>query len=354
MNQYTDLWKEPLITYVPGAGATALAESFHAMHSFHEEIAYGVAYGAALIGRPSFCLMKSHGVAKAMNAVIASVSAGVSAPMVGIVFDDPTGKTSDHAFCARKMLEGAGAWVADSIEQSFHLSEKYRVPAFLCTSQGIDFDWKTLPFKHYPKIEKRTALLNPLQSEWQLRRSTDRDTAKSNGGEFRFAEALPDLNCPASLPPHLRSTAESYEPWMVELKKIGFDWVTGDAGTSSLFGLPPHLLVDVTADMGGSIPMAVGAAVSGCRTLAITGDFSFLSTGALGLLEAHRRKQPIHVAVFCNQKAAATGGQEVSLEWVGSSIPAYVEVKKFQKSPDPEFRNFFEKSNGIKVGLILV
>jgi len=354
MNKYIHYLDKPLITYVPGTGATVLAEAAHVGHSFHEEIAYGVAHGAAFVGRPSFCLMKSHGVAKAMNAVIASLAAGTSAPMIGIVFDDPSGKTSDHAFCARTMLEGAGAWVTDSVEQAFQLSERYRVPTFFCTAQAIEIDWKAFLSRSFPRIEKRIALLNPLQSEWQQRRALARSIAKTKDAEFHFNEALPELNCPGSLPPHLKSTAESYEPWIAELKKAGFDWVTGDAGTSSLFGLPPHLFMDVTTYMGGSIPLAIGATLCGYRTLAVTGDFSFLSTGALGMMEAHRRNLSIHIAVLCNQKAAATGGQEVSLEWVKSSIPSYVEVKAFQKSPSSEFRDFFTKSDGIKVGLISV
>ena len=341
-----------VITYVPGAGATELAQSVHALHSFNEEVAYAIAHGAALVGKPSFCLIKSHGVAKAMNAVIASLAAGVSAPMVTMVFDDVTGKTSDHAFCAKKMLEGAGAIVLESCEQAMQVSESIRVPTFVCVSEKM-----SLPMtgqQPYPKISKRVALLNPLQSEWQKLRDDARKEALKHESPLSFIRELPELNCPGGLPPHLKHTAESYEPWIIAMKACGHDWVTGDAGTSSLFGLPPHLFMDVCTFMGGSIPLAIGASLAGNRTLAVTGDFSFLSTASMSLLEAHRRNLSLNVAVFCNQKAAATGGQGVSLDWVKSAIPPYVTVMEFKGTPDSAFKDFFSVSSGLKIGLILV
>ncbi len=344
---------DPIITYVPGAGATELASSFNVMHSFNEEVAYAVAHGAALVGRPSLCLVKSHGIAKAMNAVISSLTAGASAPMVSIVFDDMTGKTSDHAFCAKRMLEGAGARVFSTAEDALHFSEAYQIPTFVCTDEKISLP-QSKSANFYQKVPKRIALLNPLQSEWQRFRMNARKEAEENKTPFSFSLELPKLECPQNLPAHLKTTAESYEPWAIALKGCGFEWVTGDAGTSSLFGLPPHLLIDVTTYMGGSIPLAIGATLCGNRTLAITGDFSFLSTASMTLLEAYRRNISLNVVVFCNQKAAATGGQAVPIDLVKSAIPSYVSVKEFRGAPDQGFMDFFSVSSGLRVVLIVI
>src|SRR6476660_1398019 len=82
-------------THVPGHGATQTFEAFRTSLpptrspregelaiSFHEEAAYAVAHGTALAGARSACIIKSHGLTKAMNAVMDSLSCGVTAGMV--------------------------------------------------------------------------------------------------------------------------------------------------------------------------------------------------------------------------------------------------------------------------------
>jgi TPP-dependent indolepyruvate ferredoxin oxidoreductase alpha subunit len=44
---------------------------------------------------------------------------------------------------------------------------------------------------------------------------------------------------------------------------------------------------------------------------AVTGDFSFIAAGPLGLLEARLRNIPVKVVILDNGKASTTGGQEI-------------------------------------------
>jgi len=335
-------------TYVPGKGATEFFQTFSEgnlpcdLHFYHEEIAYTVAHGASLVGRPALVFVKSHGIAKAMNSVIASLYAGISAPFVIFTFEDESGTSSDHPFSSFKMLEGVSALVLRADIESLHSifrealtqSLQKKMPVFISLST------QTLPDSGAMKALKKIfsdflgelsdppvmlpyqALLNPLLSP-------------------RYLAPLSRIpRCPEDLPPHLKKTAERYEPAIRVLEQIGYDWVTGDAGTSSLFGLPPHDLINVCTHMGGAIPLALGAALAGKqRVLAITGDFSFLSTGNLALTEALRRNVNLDVVVFCNGVAAATGGQVVNLDTVLKAIPrelnpTRVELSKTHLDPD--------------------
>jgi TPP-dependent indolepyruvate ferredoxin oxidoreductase alpha subunit len=64
--------------------------------------------------------------------------------------------------------------------------------------------------------------------------------------------------------------------------------------------------------MGGSLPLAIGAYLAGCRPAwAVTGDFSFIAAGHLGLIEAAWRNIPLKVLVLWNGKAETTGGQRI-------------------------------------------
>ena len=65
--------------------------------------------------------------------------------------------------------------------------------------------------------------------------------------------------------------------------------------------------------MGGSIPLAIGAYLSGYKNIwALSGDFGFISAGMLGLIELLQREIPIKVLLFYNKQAAATGGQPIN------------------------------------------
>ncbi len=340
--------RNPNLTYVPGKGATEFHAAFystlastnsnstHASHFYHEEIAYTLAHGSTLACTPALVFVKSHGIAKAMNSVIASLHAGVAAPLVVFTFEDEQGSSSDHPFSSRKMLEGVGAKVfqvrAETLLTGFYeaisFSMAKKLPAFLSIGTRDLPDHASLKafareaLEHIQALPELSlllryqALLNPLLSP-------------------RYSSPLPEIpHCPRDLPPHLSITARSYEPAIETLKKIGYTWVTGDAGTSSLFGLPPHDLIDVCTHMGGAIPLAMGAVLGGKnRVLAVSGDFSFISTGALALGEAHQRAISFDILIFQNGSASATGGQVVPVEMLRSQIPAGMEVHLIHQDP---------------------
>ncbi len=332
--------KSPVLTYVPGKGATEFFLAFsgyrEADHFYHEEIAYTVAHGASLTGSPSLCFVKSHGIAKAMNSVIASLHSGTSAPMMAFTFEDESGSSSDHPFQSAAMLSGAGATVlplrAGSLFSDFKAALncffQIKRPVFLSIKTGTlpdpteiqTFAGEALALLASPpeaeRLPRYQALLNPLLSP-------------------RFSAPLPRIpKCPDDLPPHLLSIAKAYEPAIAAIKPLEYSWITGDAGTSSLFGLPPHDFVNVCTHMGGAIPLAMGAVLAGKQgVLAVTGDFSFLSTGALALAEAKHRGVSFDVLIFQNGVAAATGGQRVSPEMLESQIPDGVEVHRLNQDP---------------------
>ena len=82
------------VSHVPGAGANEIYAAYlnvvkkPAAVSFHEEVAYAVAHGSGLSGKRAAVVMKTHGLAKAANAVIASLSSGTNAGCVAILADD--------------------------------------------------------------------------------------------------------------------------------------------------------------------------------------------------------------------------------------------------------------------------
>ncbi|PSQ68330.1 MAG: hypothetical protein BRD26_08495 [Bacteroidetes bacterium QH_1_64_81] len=90
-----------LTTAVPGHGATQTYEAWKRggestpPFSFHEEVAVGMAHGAALLGHRSVVLLKAHGFLKAANAIADSLAAGTTAGFLFVVFHDPTGAHSD-------------------------------------------------------------------------------------------------------------------------------------------------------------------------------------------------------------------------------------------------------------------
>jgi TPP-dependent indolepyruvate ferredoxin oxidoreductase alpha subunit len=79
-------------------------------------------------------------------------------------------------------------------------------------------------------------------------------------------------------------------------------------GLSALFALAPYDCIDLTTYMDDSLPLALGAHLTDVRPAwAISGDFSFIATGHLGLLVAVQRKIPLKVLLLCNGKAETTG-----------------------------------------------
>jgi len=343
-----------VVTHVPGHGATeTFAATCELMGvpfsvSYHEEVACAIAHGASLVGTRSVVLLKSHGVAKAANCLLDALFAGTTAGLVLLVFDDRHGRHSDCIFDIDAFLTGLGmpferidedrAPVA--VSTAFNRSERLGLPvALVVEAEVVDRDaaYSTTPSdmsgKRYARDIARH-LVCPLFAGYQ-RRVLD---AKLNGDDVDDIErpAIPVI--PGSMPSIWQSAIASYTPFFTAFRELRGDIVTGDTGISSLFALPPFDCVDLTTYMGGSIPLAVGACLAGARNVwAVTGDFSFIAAGHLGLIEASERGVPLKTVIFVNGRAEATGGQPVSSRALGRLLRGYEEyVRSIPAGAPPE------------------
>ena len=117
-------------------------------------------------------------------------------------------------------------------------------------------------------------------------------------------------------------------------KSVRGPTVTGDTGMSTLFALPPYNCIDVTTYMGGSVPLAIGAYLAGCKPAwAVTGDFALVAAGHLGLLEAAQRNIPLKVLVLYNGKSETTGGQRIPDGTLERVIKGYEEYVSYIHDP---------------------
>jgi TPP-dependent indolepyruvate ferredoxin oxidoreductase alpha subunit len=133
---------------------------------------------------------------------------------------------------------------------------------------------------------------------------------------------LPEV--PEGLPDAYRSVARRYEPLLRALADQPRAVTTGDTTVATLFACPPLEAIDLCTYMGGSVPLALGAAAVGkAPAWAVTGDFGFASAGHLGLLEAQQRGQPLNILLLDNGRAHATGGQPVEKEAVDTVLAGY-------------------------------
>jgi len=318
----------PVVTNVPGFGGTqVLAEylkiirSVHPV-SLHEEVAYSIAHGASLLGQRSATLVKAHGFAKAANAVIDSLSAGTTAGFVAMIFDDKLGKHSDSIFDVVALLRGLGvphrvlqarhAYL--DVLDAFRRSEELRLPVVLVVdADDLDQAAEYSPIRKRapsPSYERDVSqhVVCPQLTQYQHRVLE----TKLSEQDWRLIKKPTFPKIPDDLPEAYQPTARSYMPLFEVFRKLRGRIVTGDTGISMVFAFPPYDCIDVGTYMGGSTPLAIGAYMSGYHDVwALTGDFSFVAAGHLGLVEATNRGIPLKVLVFSNGKAAATGGQPV-------------------------------------------
>ena len=140
-------------------------------------------------------------------------------------------------------------------------------------------------------------------------------------------------NIPDSLPPHFKNVYQSYEPYFDAMSLLPIDFIAGDAGTSTLFAFHKKQLVDICSYMGSSPGMALGAQIAGAKNVwSVTGDFSFLAAGILGLNEIIGRNAPVKILIFNNKIAAATGGQPVPQVLIDTFIRGHREMITFLDS----------------------
>ena len=92
--------------------------------------------------------------------------------------------------------------------------------------------------------------------------------------------------------------------------------------------------------------MAAGATLVGAKNAwSITGDFSFLAAGVLGVNECLSLQVPLKLIIFQNRVASATGGQPVSENLMNHFISSFHKdiVKIPISSPAQEFQLQLER-----------
>ncbi|MFP5502895.1 MAG: thiamine pyrophosphate-dependent enzyme [Candidatus Sericytochromatia bacterium] len=313
-------------TNVPGHGGSQVFAALSRLMpretpiSFHEEVAFGLAHGAALTGGRAACLVKTHGLLKAANAVVDALASGTTAGLLTLVFNDPTGTHSDGILDPETVLKGLRlpyerADLGDlrgQVLASFERSEATGLPQALIVDArtigqaAAERDRAIAPCAARYARDVARHVVCPLFAGYQAEileaRLANRDPD---------AIARPDVTT-AALPPAMLEAMAAYAPFFEAFAGVREGaLVAGDTGVSSLFALEPHRAVDVVGYMGGSVPLATGALLAGRRAWALSGDFSFIAAGRLGLEEAEQRRLPLKVAIIDNGRALATGGQAV-------------------------------------------
>lgn len=343
--------KVKVVTCVPGFGGTQVMDAFAKLKnavpvfSFHEEVAFAVALGASIAGKRSAMLTKVHGLAKAANALIDSLYMDISGGMVVLVFEDKGGSHSDNILFAEPLLKGlqlpyyrpAADEIPESIVSAFGKSETLKLPVALIldadvVNQDTLFEEKYCDFQPKPFQRKLLSqLVVPVFAEYQYQVLT----AKLKGEKYDHIPKpkIPEL--PSGLPPDYAEYVKPYIPLMEVFKKVRGSIVFGDTGISTLFALPPYSCVDVCSYMGGSVAMATGACLSGYKNVwAVSGDFSFIAAGHLGIIEAISQNIPVKVLIFKNNKAQTTGGQPVSADALERVLDGYRDFVTEIRNPE--------------------
>lgn len=341
-----------LATAVPATGVAKLFDQYlelsrrNAPYSFNEEVAYTLAHGAALTGHRAATVIKGHGLAKAANSVIDSLTAGVSAGCVAVVTYDPEGRHSDSIMNLEAFIKGTGipfimvnpANAYYEVLACFAWSEKLGLPvaAFVNTDQ---FEQLSPPSR---------APVKPAKSKWNRDPQREVLCPPLAGYQYKVLQARlheqdPDavprprpMVIPASLPPKWQAEALTYSPLFEAFKAIrpGATFVAGDTGIASLFVFEPFGCIDACTYYGGSLPLALGALLTGIRgAWAVTGDYAFIAAGHLGLVEASARNAPLKILILDNGKALTTGGQPIPAGLLDNILSGWQEC--LQNIPDP-------------------
>lgn len=337
-------------TCVPGFGAT---QAFNALaniraaptpFSFHEEVAFNVAHGAALVGTRAAFLTKTHGLFKAANAFYDALTSGTTAALVVLVFEDKDGSHSDNIVEVAPFLDAAGVpWARASAEDAplqiaaaVAASERQGLP-HVVVLDAAEADARVaapadLPTLGAPPAYRRDVashLLCPVLGAHQHAALL----ARRRGTPLPPAPRLPRVpdDLPAAWAPVLASYARVFDVF----RRIRGSFVAGDAGTSTVFGLPPYDAIDATTCLGGSTALALGARLAGVRDAwAVSGEFSFIGAGHLGLAEAYWRGEPVKLLLIVNDRANATGGQPSPRPVLERTLAPYAANVRWVRSDD--------------------
>jgi TPP-dependent indolepyruvate ferredoxin oxidoreductase alpha subunit len=340
-----------LVTYVPGFGGNEVfcdynrAISQQNPMSFHEEVAYSIAHGASLVGCRAASLLKSHGLVKAGNSVTDSLYSGTTGGLVTLIFNDSNGLQSDSILDIWSFLKGIGLpymnankeQIYSQIQDLFKISEKRSLPCALVV-ESTDV---LLPAASFLQVKTNLPepvyrrditqhVLCPFFLDYQ-----NQVLQSKNRLEDWLKIPRPSIPCiPGSLPVKWHTVAALYDPVFSEFRSLRGSLVIGDTGVSSLFACEPYNCIDITTYMGGSLPLAIGAYLAGYRDVwAVTGDFSFIAAGHLGLLEAWQRQIPLKLLIFNNGKAETTGGQPIPAGALNKILKDYVNYIRVIHNP---------------------
>jgi len=345
---------DTLLTYVPATGGQDIHNHFCSLNSqnhpgsFHEEVAFTLAHGAALTGRRACTMMKGHGLAKAANSVVDALFAGTTAGLVILILEDPLGKHSDSILNSAPLLTGMGVPFRhtrkDSMREviffAFAESERLGLPvAVIVDSDDMDHEVSvseatpTLLEKTYVRDITRHILCPSFGAyQYEILR------AKRTGQSIDALLKPPVPTIPDGLPDKWKPALSRYFPLFSVFRDFRGDVVAADTGITCLFGCPPFDCVDLTTYMGGSVSLAIGAYLAGHKTVwAVTGDFSFIAAGHLGLNEAIQRNIPLKVLLFDNGKAETTGGQIIPEGTLERTLAPYGKyIIRINNPGDPE------------------
>lgn len=351
-----------IVTHVPGYGGSETFQAFNELsmknnrYSFHEEAAFTISHGASICGKRSASLMKAHGFMKAANSVIDSLYSEINAGFVTIIFEDKSGKHSDNILEIIPILQGfpmnfvqsTTATIYNDVIKAFNESEKRKLPvALLVDSLEIKNETSfeqnlNLKRKFIYKRDIYQHVIHPMLSDYQYKVFL----AKKFEGDVTGIQrpALPIV--PVDFPDRAKTTAVKYAPLFDVFKNFRGEIVTGDTSGLSAFAFPPYDCVDIVTYMGGSVPLAIGAYLSGFRNVwAMSGDFGFISAGMLGLIELLQREIPIKILLFYNKQAAATGGQPINKKILRHLLAGFEKCLLHIANPlDP-----FEVENVLKI-----
>ena len=335
-----------VVLCVPATGSVAIYENWRARakcaqeYQLHEEVAVGMAMGASCRGRRSAVLLKSHGLAKAANALVDAWTMGAEGGLVLLVACDREGRASDTIFNIDALVAGLSlpmrrlgpGEVYRGVREAFAQSEAQGLPVVVLVEDD-ELNAPAGPLPPAPPsvvpgpVPARDAdrrVLCPLN----VRYPHEVVQAKLAGTDWRTLPRPVWPVIPEGMPPKFRPIIQAYMPVFDLLKTLrpDIDFIAGDTGTSTLFACPPYELIDAAAYYGGSIPLAAGALKAGARkTWAVTGDWAFTAAGHLGLHEAVQMGLPVKVLILHNRVAGATGGQPLNEAVFARLIGAYSE-----------------------------
>jgi len=360
-----------IVTNVPGSGSENILANYNLITgneqpiSFHEEVAFTIAHSGAILGKRSACLIKSHGLVKAGNSVMDAMSCGTNAGMVSFILSDKLGSHSDNIFDVEPFMDGLQLPffrlkkenIFSSIKNAYEFSELWKLPVAILVDDKIlneEVSYTCINDGFKPVKYERNIFQNlvcPVFGKFQFNVLESKLNRIDWNSNVPPKPPLIDGNLPEAWQP----TIKTYKPVFEYFKNIRGSLVCGDTGISSLFAFEPYSCVDITTYMGGSLPLAIGGYLAGHKdSWAISGDFAFISTGYLGLIEAKMRNIPLKVMIFKNDIAQTTGGQPISPDLLNIQLAGFENYCTYTKI-DNKLEATLEKAhNSTEMQIIII